>query len=162
MSPEIKVIFTDCDGVLTDGKIYYDDNGKITRSFNSLDGEGFALARKHNIKVVIVTSQSARNSDSIQARAYDLNVPVIFLKDKTKIIKSVLQDPHLEPENIVFIGNDIRDVKAGKMCGTFFMPLDTNPQISKNATKLIPKRGGEGAFRWVVDTVIGVNRGVIK
>lgn len=154
---KIKVIFTDCDGTLTDGNIYYSDTGKISRAFSSLDGEGFAIARKAGIEVIIITGQPRERGDSIVERAADLDVPLIFTRNKLQAVKSCLEGSGLSPENAVYAGNDLNDIEAGEYCKWFFAPQDASSVTKKKAETVLAERGGEGFFREVVMLAIGFN-----
>lgn len=150
---EIKVIFTDCDGVLTDNGIFYSDSGEIMRRFNSLDGHAINIAKDHGINIVIITAQDIRNGESISRRAEDWNVGIIFTYEKGEMVETYLKACEFKKSETLFIGNDITDLEALPFVGSFICPSDAHREVLKQADEITKARGGEGVLREVVDNV---------
>jgi N-acylneuraminate cytidylyltransferase len=150
--PEIKAIITDVDGTLTDGAVWYTSNGPHMRKFSTLDGHGFRLAKDDGITIIMATASS---SPEIEARANYLGCYLYpgVLK-KVAVVVDVCRLKNIQPENIAFIGNDIMDLPAMRICGYMACPKDAHPNVIHEVHKfgLVSNcKGGEGAFRHLVD-----------
>ena len=151
--PQIKMFLTDCDGCLTDGGMYYSENGDELKKFNTRDGMGFALLRKRGIVTGIVTSESV---DLNRRRAEKLKLDVLEsgCKDKVETVKKLCAKFNIPVENVAYIGDDINDLDVIKMVGYGCCPADAMPQVKESARYVTRAKGGEGVIREVVQTII--------
>ena len=149
----IRIIFTDCDGVLTDGGIYYSDNGTITRKFNTLDGHATNIAKNLGINIVVVTAQDVERGGSISARTDDLGLGIAFTYEKGKFVRDYLNVCEFEKSEAAFIGNDITDLEAYPYVRLFIAPADAHLRVLKQADTITKARGGEGVLREVIDDI---------
>jgi len=158
LSP-IKTVITDVDGCLTDGGVWYDGNGGISRKFSVIDGHGVELLRKMGFEVVLI---SGEDDECIKERARKLDV--IFhggVKNKKKLLKELLKlTLPFERENLFwYLGDDIADVCAVELGLNFYTPkgsvLDTR---FKGKYNTLESRGGEGAFREFAELVLLSNK----
>jgi len=149
----IRLIFTDCDGVLTDGSIYYGDDGTITRRFNTLDGHATNIANNLGITIVVVTAQDVERGGSISARTEDLGLGIAFTYEKGKFVRDYLDMCVFEKSETAFIGNDITDLEAYPFVRLFIAPADAHPRVLKQADTITQTRGGEGVLREVIDDI---------
>jgi N-acylneuraminate cytidylyltransferase len=149
----IRIIFTDCDGVLTDGGVYYGEAGVRVRKFNTMDGHATNIAKNLGIEIVIVTAQDEVSGESIARRANDLGLGVIFTRDKGKIVQQYLDMTDFEKCETAFIGNDITDLEAYPFVRLFIAPADAHPRVLKQADTITKARGGEGVLREVIDDI---------
>lgn len=160
MGTKIKAICIDCDGVLTNGDILFFDDGITTaRSFSTLDGHGFRLLREHGIHVHILTGS---DSQSIEARARWLEVPVTTSQDKAHWIQMYSEYMDIPLENICVMGNDVIDLEVMKLVGLPACPIDAQDDVlglcyNKDNGFISSKKGGKGAFREVCDFLISRN-----
>jgi len=106
---KIKMVLTDIDGVLTDGSLYYTDEGLAMKKFFVKDGMGAVLLKENGIEVGIVTSDT---SETTNARAKRLNIDLVYsgVKDKRKALDEICFMKNYKPENIAFIGDDVNDL----------------------------------------------------
>ena len=149
----IKLVLTDIDGVWTDGKFYYNENGFVLKSFSTYDGMAVELLNKNNIETVIITSE---NCLAVEARAKKLKIENCFIgvKNKLKIAYSLCQKYKINLNNIAFIGDDINDLELLKVVGFSGMPPNS-PIINLFKPDYITKKfGGKGAFREFADIII--------
>ncbi|MAV58385.1 MAG: acylneuraminate cytidylyltransferase [Candidatus Marinimicrobia bacterium] len=150
---EIKLVLTDIDGVWTDSKFYYDENGFAFKSFSTYDGMGVELLKKKNIDTIIISSE---NCKAAEARAKKLKINQFFLgeKDKYQRAKSICKQFNLNLKNLAFIGDDINDLKLLKHVGFSAMPPNS-PILNLFKPNYTTKRsGGNGAFREFADVII--------
>jgi len=149
----IKLVATDIDGVWTDAKMHYTDNGDFMKSFSTYDGMAVQLLRENNIETVIITSE---NSNIVLQRAKKLKINNVTIGEKNKLkrIKKICSDKKIKLNEVAYIGDDINDIEVLKVVG--FSALTANSPI-KTQIKVdyITKRnGGDGAFREFVDLLL--------
>lgn len=151
--PEIKMFLTDCDGCLTDGGMYYSEQGDELKKFNTRDGMGFALLRQRGIITGIITSESM---DLNRRRAEKLKLDILEAgcKDKVAAVKKICTERGIDLANVCYIGDDINDLEVIKMVGFGCCPADAMTQVKEVVKYLTKARGGEGAIREVVGVII--------
>ncbi|MGL5348545.1 MAG: HAD-IIIA family hydrolase [Peptostreptococcaceae bacterium] len=150
---EIKIFLTDCDGVLTDGGMYYTDTGDEMKKFNTKDGMAFELLKKEGILTGIVTGE---NTEMIKMRAEKLKVDELYMgiKNKIEAIDNICKKYNIGYENIAYIGDDINDLEVIKLVGLGCCVEDAI-EIIKSYSKYITKaKGGNGAVREVAELLI--------
>lgn len=150
---KIKLVATDCDGVLTDGGMYYSENGDELKRFNTLDGHGFALLREAGIKTAIITGE---NTELVKRRAEKLKVDHIISgeKDKLKAIIQLCNLYQISLNEAAYIGDDIFDLPAIEACGFGCAPANAIDGVKEKADYVTRKSGGQGCFREVVELCI--------
>jgi YrbI family 3-deoxy-D-manno-octulosonate 8-phosphate phosphatase len=150
---KIKCVLTDSDGVLTDGGMYYSENGDELKKFNTKDGMGFKLLREAGIITGIITGE---NIELVRRRADKMKVDEVFLgiQDKMKILNEVCSKYNLDYEEIAYIGDDINDLDVIKTVG-LGCTVNDGMECVKEVAKVITKaKGGEGAVREVVEIIL--------
>jgi len=149
----IKLVATDIDGVWTDAKMYYTENGDFMKSFNTYDGMAVQLLREKNIETVIITSE---NSNIVLQRAKKLNIENVTIGEKNKLkrIKKICADKNINLNEVAYIGDDINDIDVLKEVG--FSALTSNSPIKKQikVDYITNRKGGDGAFREFVDLIL--------
>lgn len=150
--PEIKMFLTDCDGCLTDGGMYYSENGDELKKFNTRDGMGFALLRQKGIITGIVTSESV---DLNRRRAEKLKLDILEAgcRDKLSAIKRICDERGIALGNVCYTGDDINDIEAIKAVGYGCCPADAMPEVKAVAKYVTKAKGGEGVIREVVEAI---------
>lgn len=151
--PEIKLFLTDCDGCLTDGGMYYSEQGDELKKFNTRDGMGFKLLRERGILTGIVTSE---NVDLNRRRAEKLKIDIFEAgcDDKLAVVMNLCKNMGIKLENVCYIGDDINDIKLVEKVGLGCSPCDAVPQVISKAKYVTKAKGGEGAIREVVDYIL--------
>ena len=149
----IKLVATDIDGVWTDAKMYYTENGDFMKSFSTYDGMAVQLLKEKNIDTVIITSE---NSEIVIQRAKKLNIKNVVIGEKNKLdrIKKICADKKINLNEVAYIGDDINDIDILREVG--FSALTSNSPI-KNQIKvdyITNRKGGDGAFREFVDLIL--------
>jgi 3-deoxy-D-manno-octulosonate 8-phosphate phosphatase (KDO 8-P phosphatase) len=151
---KIKLLLTDCDGVLTDGGVYYGENGEVLKKFNIRDGMGVERLRNlANVETGIITGEV---SPSVQKRAEKLKITELHLgiKDKPAILLEILKRKNLQPDEIAYIGDDVNDIEIMKMVGLTACPADAMIFNKNIANYICENKGGEGAFREFAELII--------
>ncbi len=152
---DIKHLIVDVDGTLTDGGVYYDDNGNEIKKFNTKDGAGFFAAREAGIKIVVLTG---RKCPATERRMREMKVELLVqdCKDKVSFIKNYISDNSIEKDEIGYIGDDINDAAPMKLCGFVGCPADACKEVIKIADYVSQIKGGYGAMRDVVEHILTV------
>lgn len=150
-----KIIFTDIDGVWTDGGMYYDQTDNEFKKFNTSDSAGVLFCKLLNIKVGIITGE---NTLIVKRRAEKLNIDIVHLgiKNKVECVSQIIKDKY-DWQEIAYIGDDINDIALLKLVGISGVPLNASEYVKKYANMHLKKRGGEGVFREFVETILKKN-----
>lgn len=152
--PEIKMFLTDCDGCLTDGGMYYSEQGDELKKFNTRDGMGFALMRQKGIITGIVTSE---NVDLNRRRAEKLKLDILEVgcKDKVAAVKRICEEHGINLRNVCYVGDDINDLEVIKMVGFGCCPADAVLEVKEVAKYISKTKGGNGVIREIYNYVFG-------
>lgn len=151
--PEIKMFLTDCDGVLTDGGMYYSENGDELKKFNTKDGMGFQILREHGIITGIITGED-RELNRRRAQKLKLDEIVSGCKDKVEAIKTLCKKYGISPLNVCYIGDDVNDLEAIKFVGFGCCVADGNEKVKEIADYITKTQGGRGVVREVVERIL--------
>lgn len=149
----IKMLITDVDGTLTDGKIYMGPNGEVMKAFNIKDGYALhELLPELNIIPVIVTG---RKSQIVDLRANELKVKEVHqgVKNKREKIEELAQKYSIQLSEIAFIGDDVSDIECIKACGLGACPNDGIEEAKAVAKFIASANGGEGAVRELAEFI---------
>lgn len=152
----IRLLLTDCDGVLTDGTVYYSANGEEMKRFNLRDGMGVErLRRLAGVEVGIVTGEC---SPAVQQRAAKLNIVELHegVKDKAAALQTILCHHGLRGDQVAYIGDDTNDLGIMGEVGLTACPADALPMVQRVVDVVCGRRGGEGAFREFAELIIEV------
>jgi 3-deoxy-D-manno-octulosonate 8-phosphate phosphatase (KDO 8-P phosphatase) len=149
----IKAIFFDVDGVLTDGKIIYDDTGKESKQFNVKDGYIIAHLKKAGIIVGIITE---RDSKVVSNRAAELKLDFCHqgIVDKLQVFEKLVDFHKLKKKQVAYVGDDINDLGVFKNCGLSVCPADALGYVKDKVDLVTQVKGGQGVVREVADLVL--------
>lgn len=149
----IEVMIVDVDGVLTDGTILVDDRGVETKHFHVRDGSGVQFWRKAGKRIAIL---SGRFAPLVNRRAAELGIhPVIQgVSSKAEPFVRLLRELSVEPHQVCFVGDDLADLPAMRAAGLAACPADAATEVKAAAQLVTTARGGRGAVREVVETIL--------
>jgi 3-deoxy-D-manno-octulosonate 8-phosphate phosphatase (KDO 8-P phosphatase) len=150
----IKLILTDCDGVLTDGGIYYSAQGEELKRFNIRDGMGVErLWKLAGIETGIITGEL---SPSVSKRAEKLAIIECHLgaKDKAATVRAILERRRLSSADVAYLGDDVNDLPAFALVGLTACPGDAFDAVKTAAHLVLAKPGGHGAFREFAELIL--------
>lgn len=150
---KIRLVASDCDGVLTDGGMYYTADGDVMKRFHVLDGMGFVLLREAGIKTAIIT---AEKNPLLEKRAEKLKIDYLYTgsKDKLAVLSELCRELNISLEEAAYIGDDTFDVPAIKACGFGCVPGDAFDEIKAAADYVTNRGGGQGAFREMANMIL--------
>ncbi len=149
----IKVLVLDVDGVLTDGGLFYNSKGEISKRFNVKDGLGIRLLQNTGIEVVFL---SGGKGDATESRAIDLGIThcIVNAKDKPEAIEELCNKTGIFPNRILFVGDDLNDLALKNKVALLIATFDAMPSLKKNADAILNKNGGEGAVREIAERLL--------
>lgn len=149
---KIKLVLTDVDGVLTDGGMFYSEQGEEIKKFNTKDGMGIELLKKNGIDTIFITKENSKISKS---RAKKLDVKIFLgIQNKEKKLKDISEMYKIQPQSIAYIGDDVNDLPIMKLIGFSATPNDGVSEVKKIADYICKNNGGKGAFREFADLII--------
>lgn len=150
---KVKLIVTDVDGVLTDGKAYYDANGMAMKSFSMRDGFGFVMARFAGIELAALTGNVA---ELVKRRLEAFNITRIKGGHfrKTQFFQEILDDTGMSKEQSLYIGDDLFDVPVMRLAGVSIAPADAHHGVVAECDGITDAIGGAGVLREVVEAVV--------
>ncbi|MGA2586675.1 MAG: HAD hydrolase family protein [Candidatus Aminicenantales bacterium] len=153
----IKMVLTDVDGTLTDGRLAVLPDGEEVKSYDVKDGMGVLLAQLADLKFGIITG---KNSKALEKRAERLKISEIHqgAVDKMPVFKKILEKYGLEPEEVAYIGDDLGDLEVMKSVGLAAAVGDAHRLVKRYAHYICEKDGGRGAFREFIEFIIGAQK----
>lgn len=150
---KIRLVIFDCDGVLTDGRIIYNDEGQETKVFDVRDGHGIKLMARAGIESAILT---ARESKTVEHRAANLGIELVFqsMKDKLSGLEEILKVRPFKLEEIAYMGDDIIDLPVLKRVGLAVTVADGVDEVKEMADYITSRPGGMGAVRELAELIL--------
>jgi 3-deoxy-D-manno-octulosonate 8-phosphate phosphatase (KDO 8-P phosphatase) len=151
---KIKLLLTDCDGVLTDTGVYYSAAGEELKRFSIRDGMGVERLRKlAMVETGIVTGE---DTQIVKNRANKLKISQLHMgiKNKALLLYKIMESKDLELDEIAFIGDDTNDVEVMKIVGLSASPADATSFAKEVADVIVPSKGGHGAFRDFAEIIV--------
>ena len=149
----IELIVLDVDGTLTDGKIYYTNEGDEIKAFNIKDGLMVASWNRLGKKSAVITG---RKSQIVERRAKELGITYIIQgeRNKAKSLEEILKKENLKFSQVAIIGDDLNDLCMMKMVEKTFAPIDANPYIYDYVSNPLRKKGGDGAVAEMIEILL--------
>ncbi|WP_373565867.1 KdsC family phosphatase [Microbulbifer okhotskensis] len=149
----VRWLVLDVDGVLTDGKLYFDNNGNELKTFNTLDGHGIKMLQSSGVRVAIITG---RRSNVVERRAHDLGISKLIQgrEDKFVALQELLAEEPCRLEDIAYIGDDYPDLLVMTKIGCPIAPPNAAPPVQERALWVTDARGGEGTVREACDRIM--------
>ena len=154
--PQIKLFISDIDGTLTDGGMYYSENGDELKKFNTRDGMGFGMLRKAGIKTAIITSED-RMLNKRRAEKLQLDYLVQGKREGGKLAaaQSICEELGITMQEVAYIGDDINCIELLSAVGIAACPSDAHHRVKEIPNlKVMTKKGGEGCVREFVESYI--------
>ena len=152
-SKKIKILLTDCDGCLTDGGMYYTENGDEIKKFNAHDGMAFNMLRKAGIICGIVTGET-RELNTRRAKKLKLDICHGGVTDKLSEIKKIAKEYSCTLDEICYIGDDINDTEVLQNVGFACCPADACSEVLCAAGYIATKAGGTGVIREIAELIL--------
>jgi YrbI family 3-deoxy-D-manno-octulosonate 8-phosphate phosphatase len=150
---KVQIVFTDIDGVWTDGGMYYDEYGNEFKKFNTRDGMGVERLRNVGIETIICTSEDTK---IVRNRANKLKIKKCFVgvKNKKERLISFCEEQNISLSTIAYIGDDVNDLGAMGVVGFTACPNDAFKDILEEVDYVCKTNGGMGAFREFAELIM--------
>lgn len=150
---KVKLLLMDCDGVLTDGRLYYSDKGEELKVFNVRDGQGIVMWHQAGFESGII---SGRSSKIVSVRATELGMHYIKIgsQDKAKDFAEIFERANVSIEEVAYAGDDLPDIVLMKKVGFPIAVGDAVEEVKSQAIYVTNSEGGFGAVREVVDLLL--------
>jgi 3-deoxy-D-manno-octulosonate 8-phosphate phosphatase (KDO 8-P phosphatase) len=149
----IKLLLMDCDGVLTDGRIWIFENGEDQKGFHTRDGLGIDLWHRAGLESGII---SGRNSRALERRAQSLGVKYLWQgrDDKRRAFADTLTQAQVNGDQVAFIGDDLTDLPLMLQSGLALAVGDAVAEVKARAHYVTTANGGYGAVREAIELML--------
>ena len=156
-SKRVKLLLMDCDGVLTDGRLYFSENGEELKTFHVRDGQGIVSWHRAGFKSGII---SGRNSRIVEVRAAELGIEFVRqgVSDKSAVCRELARLAGVDLDEVAFVGDDSPDVELMKAVGFACAVADAVDEVKEAAHFKTKTKGGRGAVREVADLLLAAKR----
>jgi len=150
---KLRLLILDVDGVLTDGKLFFDNQGNEYKTFHAQDGHGIKLLRKTGVEVAVI---SGRKSTSVELRMKNLGINYVYqgYEDKRGAFAELIDNLGITPEQAAHVGDDLPDLPIMSRAGLAIAVNDANDTVKQHADWCTKRSGGHGAVREVCDFIM--------
>jgi len=154
---KVELIVLDFDGVFTDNRVWTDADGRELVAANRSDGWGIARLREAGYQIVVLSTEV---NPVVAARCRKLELDVIHgVEDKRSALKRLIEDRKVDPNQTIYLGNDVNDLDCFSLVGCAMVVADAHPQARVKADLVLRKHGGFGAVRELCDLLLGRKTG---
>lgn len=148
----IDLIVLDFDGVLTDNRVWVDQNGLERVAAHRGDGMGISRLKNAGFEIIVLSTET---NPVVAARCEKLNIPVHQgIKEKGVALKDLLEERKVNPENVIYVGNDVNDLPCFPIVGCSVAVADSHLDILPHANLILKNKGGYGAVRELSDLIL--------
>ena len=145
----IKLFVYDFDGVMTNNKVYIDENGKEIVQVNRGDGLAISELNKMKFKQIIISTEKNK---VVLKRALKLGIVALNgIENKEKELRKFCHTRKIKLSQVCYVGNDINDIDAINISGFSFCPKDSHIKVKKISNIVLKSKGGEGVIREVLE-----------
>ncbi|MGR9013882.1 MAG: 3-deoxy-manno-octulosonate-8-phosphatase KdsC [Gammaproteobacteria bacterium] len=150
---KLKLLILDVDGVLTDGKLFFDNDGNEYKSFHAQDGHGIKMLRQTGVEVAVI---SGRKSKSVALRMKNLGIEYVYQGHENKIaaFNEIIERIGITPDQAAHVGDDVIDLPIMSRVGLAIAVNDANFAVKQHADWCTVLPGGQGAVREVCDFIM--------
>ncbi len=149
----LELISFDVDGVLTDGRILYTDDGREMKAFHVQDGAAIKLLMAHGIEVALLTG---RSSPMVERRALELGIRHLYqgLAEKAPALEALTRELGIPLAHVAHVGDDLPDLELFDRVGLSFSVPNGHPAVTARAHHVTGLPGGEGVAREIAELVL--------
>jgi YrbI family 3-deoxy-D-manno-octulosonate 8-phosphate phosphatase len=154
MPQKIELVIFDFDGVVTDNRVWTDQDGRETVAASRSDSMSFREMREKGIELLILSSEP---NPVVAVRAKKIGVEAIHgigMQDKGRVMREVLERKNVSAQNVVYVGNDLNDLPCFEIAGWSVAVADAYPEVLQAADYVLSKPGGHGAVREVCELIL--------
>lgn len=149
----VSLVVFDFDGVMTDNRVWVDEEGHEMVAANRSDSLGLGMVREQmGIEMVVLSRET---NPVVAARCRKLKLPVMqAVTDKASAFKALLAEKGINPAEVIYMGNDVNDLPCFPLAGYTVAPADSHPQVLREADLVLKLTGGHGAVRELCDLIL--------
>ncbi len=149
----VRLLVLDVDGVLTDGRLYFSEDGQELKTFDTQDGHGIKMLQQAGIACAIITG---RNTQLVARRAANLGIKHLLQgrEDKGVALRALAQELAIALDEIAYMGDDWPDLPAIRMAGLGVAVANAHKEVRHHADLVTTARGGRGAVREICDLIL--------
>ena len=149
----VRMLILDVDGVLTNGQIFFGNEGELFKQFNVQDGMGISLFRQAGHKVAVITG---RTSDIVRLRSAELKIDDVYQGSMSKkaALADLLAKHDLTVDEVCYIGDDLIDIPVMNRVGLPCAVANAVAEVKEVAVYVSEKEGGRGAVREIVEMIL--------
>ena len=150
---QIRLILSDVDGVMTDGRVIFDNQGIESKQFHIRDGQAVRLWQHAGGQFGIVTG---RTSQIVKLRAEELDIEIVRqgISDKWSVVQSLCDELEIDPTEVCFVGDDLPDLAPIQNVGLGVAVADAAEEVCQAADYVTSQVGGHGTIREVVELIL--------
>ncbi|MPM90308.1 3-deoxy-D-manno-octulosonate 8-phosphate phosphatase KdsC [bioreactor metagenome] len=147
------MLLMDFDGVITDNRVWVDENGREMVAANRSDSLGLSILRaKTGVELMVVSREV---NPVVAARCKKMGIPYLqSVTDKASALKALFSDRKIDPATVIYMGNDTNDLPAFPVAGYAVAPADAHPEVKRHADMVLSYNGGHGAVRELCDFLL--------
>ena len=149
----IKLIAMDVDGVLTDGSFWWGPNGEEWKRFHFSDIMGLSRAHKAGLKLALISGENSPLIDRLAVKMHIEDV-VKSCRDKGTALREIAARRGVDISEVCFMGDDVNDLSALEIAGLAAAPADAQPAIRAKCGFVTTARGGNGAVRELIESIL--------
>lgn len=148
----IRLLVLDFDGVMTDNRVWVDQDGRESVVVNRADGLGLAMLARAGVEALVLSTEE---NPVVGARCRKLRLGFAQgVRDKREVLSGWMRERSLKPEEVVFVGNDVNDRECLELAGLGVAVADAVPEILETADWVLTRKGGCGAVREICDLIL--------
>ena len=150
---QIKLLVLDVDGVLTDGGLWFDASGHLTKRFDVRDGLGIRLLQQAGVEIAFLSGGQG-GATEVRARQLGIQHCLVGIKDKPEALLKLQQQLGIDIAETAFVGDDLNDLAVRPVVELLIAPADACTPVRQGAHAVLRKQGGHGAIRELAETIL--------
>ena len=150
---QIKLLVLDVDGVLTDGGLWFDASGQLTKRFDVRDGLGIRLLQQAGVEIAFLSGGQG-GATEVRARQLGIQHCLVGIKDKPEALLQLQEHLGIDIAETAFVGDDLNDLAVRPVVELLIAPADACTPVRQGAHAVLRKQGGHGAIRELAETIL--------
>ena len=149
----VRLLLLDVDGVLTDGRVFIEGDGREAKAFSIRDGSGIIWAQRSGLEVALL---SGRKSEATTRRASELGIKTVLQhgQEKREPFQTLLTERGLTGADVAYMGDDLLDLPVLSRSGLSAAPCDAAPEVLSRVDWVSSRAGGHGAVRELIELLL--------
>ena len=149
----IQLLVLDVDGVLTDGGLWFDAEGQLSKRFDVRDGLGIRLLQQAGLHIAFLSGGQG-GATEVRARQLGINHCLVGIKDKPAALTALQNELGVSAAQTAFVGDDLNDLAVRPVVALLFAPADACRPVRRGADAVLRNQGGHGAVRELAERIL--------